>query len=75
VAAGARFGGVPAHHGDAALELRPLPKVPTTVILWTEDDEFPARADLLFDASAPLHLPLDILWSAAMMTVLVLIQG
>jgi hypothetical protein len=69
LAAGAALGGAPAAHGDAALVLFPLPKVPATVILWTADDEFPARADLLFDATAPQHLPTDILWSIAMLTV------
>jgi hypothetical protein len=68
--AGAALGGTPAAYGDAAVVLPALPKVPTTVILWTEDDEFPARADLLFDATAPQHLPLDILWSVAMMSIL-----
>jgi hypothetical protein len=71
--AGAALGGTPAAYGDAAVVLFPLPKVPTTVLLWTEDDEFPARADLLFDATAPQHLPLDILWSVAMMSILPLL--
>jgi hypothetical protein len=53
--------------------LPPLPKVPTTVLLWTADDEFPARADLLFDATCSQHLPLDILWSVAMLSVLPLL--
>ena len=57
-------------YGDAAIVLFPLPKVPTTMILWVEDDEFPARADLLFDATCTAHLPLDVLWSVAMMSVL-----
>ena len=69
LAAGAALGGTPAAYGDAAIVLSPLPKVPTTVILWTEDDEFPARADLLFDATCTAHLPLDILWSVAMLSV------
>ncbi len=73
LAAGEAMGGRKMTYGDAAVELFPLPKVPTTVILWTEDDEFPARADLLFDATAPQHLPLDILWSVAMMSVLPLL--
>jgi hypothetical protein len=68
--AGRALGGEPAGYGDAAVALLPLPKVPTTVLLWTTDDEFPARADLLFDATAPQHLPLDILWSVAMLSVL-----
>lgn len=73
LAAGAVLGGTPVAYGDAAVVLFPLPKVPTTILLWTEDDEFPARADLLFDATAPQHLPLDILWSLAMMSVLSLL--
>lgn len=73
LAAGARMGGRAAAYGDAAVELRPLPRVPTTAILWTADEEFPARADLLFDASAPRQLPLDILWSVAMLSILVLL--
>jgi len=68
--AGAALGGRVVAYGDTALELLPLPKVPTTLILWTEDDEFPARANLLFDATCTMHLPLDILWSVAMMSVL-----
>ena len=73
LAAGAALGGLKAMYGNAAFELPALPKVPTTVILWTEDDEFPARADLLFDATCSRHLPLDILWSVAMMSVLPLL--
>lgn len=73
VAKGLGLGGRRVDYGDAAMELHPLPQVPTTLILWTEDEEFPARADLLFDATAPQHLPLDILWSVAMMSVLLFI--
>lgn len=75
LAAGAALGGKPAPYGDAAIVLFPLPKVPATVILWTEDDEFPARADLLFDATCASHLPLDVLWSIAMLTVLSLMES
>lgn len=73
LAAGAALGGTPAAYGDAAVVLAPFPKVPTTVLLWTADDEFPARADLLFDTSCSRHLPLDILWSVAMMSILPLL--
>ena len=69
LAAGAALGGIPAAYGNAAVVLSPLPKVPVTILLWTEDDEFPARADLLFDATCTAHLPLDILWSVALISV------
>jgi len=72
--AGAALGGRPAAHGDAAIVLCPMPKVPTTVLLWTGDDEFPARTDLLFDATCTAHLPLDILWSIAMLSVQTLME-
>jgi hypothetical protein len=67
---GAELGAVTEQYGDAALRLLPLPRIPVCLILWKQDDEFPARADLLFDSSAEMQAPLDILWSVAMMTVL-----
>jgi len=70
LAAGAALGGRPARYGDAAVVISPLPKVPTTVLLWTADDEFPARADLLLDATCSAHLPTDILWSLAQLSLL-----
>jgi hypothetical protein len=72
---GARYGAEPRSYGDAALELLPFVRVPITVILWREDEEFPARCYLLFDETCELHLPPDILWSVAMMSALVLIKG
>jgi hypothetical protein len=69
---GKALGGVKTDHGDASVRLFPLPRVPVTVILWREDEEFPAGADILFDATCESHLPLDMLWSTAMMTLLLL---
>jgi len=59
-------------YGDASIRLFPLPKIPVTLILWLGDDEFPARTDLLFDSTADIHLPLDMLWSLAMLSILVM---
>jgi hypothetical protein len=39
-----------------------------------QDEEFTARADLLFDSSSEMQAPLDILWSVAMMTVLAMMM-
>jgi hypothetical protein len=60
-------------YGDASIRLFPFPRVPVVIILWKEDDEFPARADLLFDTTCMYHLPLDIVWSTAMMSVLIML--
>lgn len=70
---GADLGGLPAPYGDAAFTCYPLPRVPVTFILWVADEEFPARVDLLFDSSCELQLPLDIIWSVAMMSLLILL--
>jgi hypothetical protein len=69
-----RYGGEPQSYGDAAVELRPFPRVPVTLILWEEDEEFPARCELLFDAGCEQQLPTDILWSVAMLCALAILQ-
>ncbi len=60
-------------YGDASLKLFPFPRVPVVLTLWLEDEEFPARADLLFDSTCDLQLPVDIIWSTAMLTVLAML--
>lgn len=68
---GLLHGGSAVEYGDAAIELSPFPRIPVTVILWLADEEWDARADLLFDSTALDHLPIDVLWSVAMMSVLI----
>lgn len=48
-----------ATNADGAWFVPGLPRVPVAVVWWDADDEFPARAELLFDASASSHLPTD----------------
>jgi hypothetical protein len=59
--------------GDSSLKLFPLPRTPVTLILWLADKEFPSRADLLLDSSCEMQLPIDIIWSTAMMSVLAML--
>jgi hypothetical protein len=70
---GLELGGQQLEHGDCSILLHPFPRVPVTVILWTGDEEFPARTDLLFDSTCEQHLPPDVLWSTAMTTVLAML--
>ncbi|MEW6584435.1 MAG: DUF3786 domain-containing protein [Nitrospirota bacterium] len=70
---GREFGGEPGDYGDASVRLSPLPRIPVTIVLWLEDEEFPARADLMFDSSAGLQLPIDVLWSLAMLSIMVML--
>jgi hypothetical protein len=66
---GLELGGNAMDLGDAAVKLFPFPRIPAVMTLWLEDEEFPARADLLFDSTCGLQVPVDVLWSIAMMTV------
>lgn len=50
-------GGVPLIGlADRAWRIPALPRVPIALLWWDSDDEFEARAELLFDASASHHL-------------------
>jgi len=44
---------------DLAWRIPALPLVPIALLWWNADDEFDARAELLFDVTAPNHLPTD----------------
>jgi len=70
-----RLGGEVVSHGDAAVRLYPFPRVPVVGVLWNGDDEFPPRADLLFDSSCPQQLAPDIIWAVASLTCQVFIKA
>ena len=59
VAAGLKLGGKATPHGDAAVTLHLLPRIPVTYILWAGDEEIPPECKILFDASAPKYLPAE----------------
>ena len=74
LANGRTLGGRRLNYGDAAVALLPLPKIPVAVTLWEADSEFPADTALLLDSTCPFHLPADIIWATAMMTVEMLLR-
>jgi hypothetical protein len=67
---GRQLGGELLDYGDAAIRLLPLPRLPAGVVLWTADDEFPARISLLLDAACEKQVQADVVWAAAMLTLL-----
>ncbi len=63
-------------YGDIAIRMYPLPRVPVTMLLWVEDEEFPPRADLFFDSTCDLQISLsDIVWAVAVMCALVMLEN
>lgn len=57
-----RYGGKQLDLGDISFMIPALPKLPLAVVLWEGDDEFPARANILFDSVAETHLTTAALW-------------
>ena len=55
--------------GDASISLYMLPRLPLTIVIWGRDEEFEARASILFDQTAASQLPLDALLAAVNLTV------
>lgn len=54
-----------AKYGDAAVTMDALPRIPITYVIWEGDEEFPANATVLFDATAQYYLPTEDLVVAA----------
>jgi hypothetical protein len=68
------FGAQRRDFGDESIELYILPRVPMTVVIWRADEEFAARASILFDETAAEQLPLDALWMAVHLAVKALVE-
>jgi len=59
----------PCEYGDASVSIRILPNVPVVFVIWGRDDEFEARASILFDETASRQLPLDALLAGVQLAV------
>jgi hypothetical protein len=71
---GKELGGELTDYADASIRLFPFPRVPILILVWKGDEEFSPRCDLLFDSTCELHLPQDIIWSTAMMSLLLILE-
>jgi hypothetical protein len=63
------FGAKKRDYGDVSVELLVLPRVSVTFVIWGADDEFEARASILFDSTVSEQLPLDALHTAVHLAV------
>jgi hypothetical protein len=61
--------------GDASISLYMLPRLPLTIVIWGRDEEFEARASILFDQTASSQLPLDALLAAVNLAVGALLKN
>jgi hypothetical protein len=69
VRAAEALGGGEVAHGDIAVEVRALPRLPISFVFWREDEEFPASVSMLFDRTADRQLPLDVILALAQETM------
>jgi len=60
--------------GDASVQFYILPRVPVTIVIWRGDEEFGARASILFDQTAGEHLLLDALLAGVNIAVKALVK-
>lgn len=68
-----RLGGRRSDFAECAAVLPVLPRVPLLYVLWEADDEFPARASILFDRTVSEHLLVDAVLSACEITTKALV--
>lgn len=59
VEVGLALAGTKYDYGDLSLLMRPFPRTPLVFVLWKGDEEFPASANILYDASAAHYLPTE----------------
>ena len=75
VKAGEALGGVAVDYGDAAVKLRPLPKIPVIYVLHRGDEEFDAKLVIIFDKTIQDHLALDVIWALINVTSMWLLKS
>ena len=68
------LGGRGVNHGDSAVEIQALPRLPISFIFWRGDDEFPADVSMLFDRTADRQLPLDVILALGQETMRRLVE-
>lgn len=73
--AGARLNAKQQDFGDASVQFLVLPRIPLVFVIWAGDEEFPARASILFDETTGSHLLLDALLAAVNLAVDALVKA
>jgi hypothetical protein len=58
-----QLGGEALDFGDSSFAFMALPRIPLACVLYTADEEFPARVTFLFDSTIQFQLPMEIILS------------
>jgi hypothetical protein len=53
------LGGERLDQADVSVRLNIFPKLPVDVLVWLEDEEFPAKVTILLDRGTPRHYPVE----------------
>ena len=69
LAKGRELGGARMDCGDTSVQIFPFPRLPLTIITWSGDEEFPPNCSLLLDPSCIVDMPVDTIWSMAMIAI------
>lgn len=56
-------------YGDTSIEIPVFPRLSVVFVVWGRDEEFDARASILFDETATRQLPLDALGAAVQLAI------
>jgi len=70
-----QFNAQECEYGDASISLFIFPRLPLTIVIWGGDEEFEARASILFDQTAASQMPLDALLASVNLVVDSLIKA
>jgi hypothetical protein len=57
------LGATQADYGDMSMEFPVLPRMSFIIVLWTQDEEFPARITFMLDSGIETHFPLDVVYA------------
>lgn len=70
-----KFNAQKCEYGDVSISMNILPRLPMTIVVWRGDEEFEARASILFDQTAAYQMPLDALMASVNLAVDALIKA
>ncbi len=60
-----KLGGIQIDLADSAFRFQITPDIPVVVLYWKGDEDFPAKAKMLYNRTINEQLPLNVIWALA----------